>query len=94
MGMEFVPVGDTILVKVKKQGETKTASGLIMPAASNRNPTTGEIVAVGDTIEEGRFKAGEVLQWTENFGKEVKVLNEPYWLVPIEHVEGVFRKGN
>jgi len=42
------PLGDNVLVKVKKQ-EKKTKSGLVLPdTADDEKPQIGEVVAVGD----------------------------------------------
>ena len=50
--MNFQPLGDRVLVKVKEV-ETKTASGIIIPDnASQEKPTTAEVVAVGSEVKD------------------------------------------
>ena len=50
--MNFKPLGDRVLVKVK-EAETKTASGIIIPDnASKEKPTTAIVVAVSGDVED------------------------------------------
>ena len=50
--MNFQPLGDRVLVKVKEV-ETKTASGIIIPDnASQEKPTTAEVVAIGSEVKD------------------------------------------
>lgn len=50
--MNFQPLGDRILVKVKEV-ETKTASGIIIPDnASKEKPTQATVVSVGPDVKD------------------------------------------
>ena len=50
--MNFQPLGDRVLVKVKEV-ETKTASGIIIPDnASQEKPTTAEVIAIGSEVKD------------------------------------------
>jgi len=49
--MNFQPLGERVLVKIKEP-ETTTASGIIIPDnASKEKPNEAEVVAIGEKIE-------------------------------------------
>lgn len=49
--MNFQPLGDRVLVKIKEP-ETTTASGIIIPDnASKEKPNEAEVMAIGNDVE-------------------------------------------
>lgn len=44
---QVAPKGDRVLVKVAEQ-ETKTRGGILLPAAAQKRPTSGDVVSLGD----------------------------------------------
>lgn len=44
---QVAPKGDRVLVKVAEQ-ETKTRGGILIPAAAQKRPTSGDVVSLGD----------------------------------------------
>ena len=49
--MNFQPLGDRVLVKIKEP-ETTTASGIIIPDnASKEKPNQAEVIAIGPDVE-------------------------------------------
>jgi chaperonin GroES len=49
--MNFQPLGDRVLVKIKEP-ETTTASGIIIPDnASKEKPNEAEVMAIGSDVE-------------------------------------------
>ncbi|MDO8564541.1 MAG: co-chaperone GroES [bacterium] len=64
------PLGDKVLVREDlRQGETKTASGIIIPESvdSDRGAKKGEVVAVGP----GRFDDGKLVPMHVKIGDKV-----------------------
>lgn len=51
MNKNLQPLGDRVIVKMPEKGEKKSASGIILPEASQRGSATfGEVVLVGPGI--------------------------------------------
>ena len=63
MGQQVIPVGKKILIRPKK-AETKTASGLYLPEIAQKKEYKGEVVGLGQSVEE--IKLGDVVQYTEH----------------------------
>ena len=50
--MNFQPLGDRVLIKVK-EAETKTASGIYIPDnAEKEKPTQAEVIAIGSDVKD------------------------------------------
>lgn len=79
--IDFDPVGDRVIVKVKEDGEVKTQSGLIISVRDEANkelPQCGEIVALGtggtfpDCPDPSKiFKIGDVIYFNRYAGEEI-----------------------
>jgi len=83
------PLGDNVLVKVKKQ-EKKTKSGLVLPdTADDEKPQIGEIVAVGDDSEKIKVKVGQKIIFAKYTGTEIKLDNEEYLILKSEDILAV-----
>ena len=63
MGQQVIPVGKKVLIRPKK-AETKTASGLYLPEIAQKKEYKGEVVGLGQSVEE--IKLGDVVQYTEH----------------------------
>ena len=88
--MEFVPVGDRVLVKRTDEEET-SEGGIVLPGSATEKPSQGEVLAVGPgkTLDNGEIqavavKAGDVVVFGQYAGsntvkvdgEELVVLNE------------------
>lgn len=81
------PLFDNVLVK-PLEGQTKTASGIVLPDSAKEKPQMGEVMAVGpgafDEDGEKRMpmevKVGQKVLYKKWGGNEVKVNNEE-WLI-------------
>jgi chaperonin GroES len=83
------PLGDNVLVKVKKQ-EKKTKSGLVLPdTADDEKPQIGEVVAVGDDGEKVKVKVGQNIIFAKYTGTEIKLDNEEYLILKSEDILAV-----
>ncbi len=61
--MNFKPLGDRVLIKVKEV-ETQTASGIYIPDnAAQEKPTQAEIMAIGSDVKD--VKVGDQVVFTK-----------------------------
>jgi len=89
MDNKIQPLGENVLVKVKKQ-EKKTKSGLVLPdTADDEKPQIGEVVAVGDDNEKIKVKVGQNIIFAKYTGTEIKLDNEEYLILKSEDILAV-----
>lgn len=80
------PLGDNVLVKMKKQ-EKKTQSGIVLPdTADDEKPQIGEVIATGDDSKKIKVKAGDKIIFAKYSGTEIKVDNEEYLILKSEDI--------
>lgn len=84
--MNIKPIGKRILVKLVKE-EEKTASGIILPGASDKEkPSIGNVIAVGNDKELSEIKVGQKVIYSKYTGTEIKDNDEKYLILNIEDV--------
>lgn len=84
--MNIKPIGKRILVKLVKE-EEKTASGIILPGASDKEkPSIGNVIAVGSDKELAEIKVGQKVIYSKYAGTEIKDNDEKYLILNIEDV--------
>jgi len=77
--MNFKPLGDRVLIKVK-EAETKTASGIYIPDnAEKEKPTQAEIIAIGSEVKD--VKVGDNVVFTKFARSATVTLEETDYLV-------------
>ena len=87
--MNIKPLGENVLVKIKKQ-EKKTESGIVLPdTASDDKPQIGEVMAVGDDKEKIKVSVGDEIIFAKYTGTEVKVENREYLILKAEDILAV-----
>ncbi len=87
--MTIKPIGERVLVKPVKV-EEKTASGLIIPGAADKEkPNLGEITALGKGDELKDIKIGDKIIYAKFSGTEIKDKDEKYLILNIEDVLAV-----
>jgi chaperonin GroES len=83
------PIGDNVLVKVKKQEKT-TKSGIVLPdTADDEKPQMGEVVAVGTDEKKIKVKSGDKIIFAKYSGSEVKIADEEYLILKGEDILAV-----
>ena len=88
--MNFQPLGDRVLIKVK-EAETKTASGIYIPDnATQEKPTEAEIMAIGSDVKD--VKVGDQVVFTK-FARSATVTLEgiEYLVMEISEILGVMK---
>jgi chaperonin GroES len=84
--MNLKPLGDRVILKVKKSEDT-TKSGIVLPDNSKEKPLQAEVIAVGSgEIVDGKkvpldVKAGDQVIYSKFSGTEVKLGEEELLIV-------------
>lgn len=87
--MKIRPIGERVLVKLVKV-EEKTASGIILPGAGEKErPNIAEVIAVGKGEKLEDIKVGERVVYSKFSGTEIKDGEEKYIVLNIEDVLAV-----
>jgi chaperonin GroES len=99
VGTTIKPLFDYVLIK-PLEGETKTASGIVLPDSAKEKPQVGEIMAVGPgkacdctdkKCSDGKMilKKGQKVLYKKWAGNEVKVGMEEWLLVEQKEVMAI-----
>lgn len=87
--MKIKPIGERVLVKLVKV-EEKTASGIILPGAGDKEkPNIAEVIAVGTGKKLSEIKVGEKVVYSKFSGTEIKDGEDKYLILNIEDVLAV-----
>lgn len=87
--MKIKPIGERVLVKLVKV-EEKTASGIILPGAGDKEkPNIAEVIAVGTGEKLSEIKVGERVVYSKFSGTEIKDGEDKYLILNIEDVLAV-----
>lgn len=93
---KFQPLADRVLVK-RAPKETTTASGIILPTDSTKDPNEGEIVAVGPgqmdvtgTMHATTLAPGDKVLLPEYGGTKIKLGDEEAFLFRESDILGKF----
>lgn len=100
-GTTIQPLFDYVLIKAL-EGETKTASGIVLPDSAKEKPQVGEVMAVGPgktcdcddkkcECEAMVVKKGDKVLYKKWAGNEVKVGNEEWLLVEQKDVMAIVK---
>lgn len=81
------PLGDRIVLRVKKE-EEKSVGGIVLTTSAKEKPSTAEVVAIGDgrhthhgkVIEPG-VKVGDIVVFEKFAGTEIKDGSEEFLIV-------------
>ncbi|OGK16898.1 co-chaperone GroES [Candidatus Roizmanbacteria bacterium RIFCSPHIGHO2_01_FULL_39_12b] len=89
------PLFDYVLVK-PLEGQTQTASGIVLPDTAKEKPQVGEIMAIGPgtTNEQGKtvpmiVKVGQKVLYKKWGGNEVKVGSDEWLLIEQKDIMAV-----
>ena len=96
--MKLRPLADRVIVK-RLENETKTASGIYIPANAAEKPDQGEVLAAGSgrTSEEGKLvpltvKVGDRVLFGRYGGQPVKVDGEELLVMKEEDLFAIVEK--
>ncbi|MGF6906165.1 co-chaperone GroES [Fusobacterium sp. PH5-44] len=87
--MKIKPIGERVLIKPIKE-EEKTASGIILPGASDKEkPNLGVVIAVGKGEKLEDIKTNQTIVYNKYAGTEIKDGEEKYIILNGEDVLAV-----
>lgn len=93
--MKIRPLHDRVVVK-RKEEETKTAGGIVLPGSAKEKPTQGEVLAVGKgkILDNGEVrpmsvKVGDKVLFGQYSGNTVKIDGEEVVILSESELYGV-----
>ena len=90
MKKDIQPLGENVLVKIRK-GDSKTKSGLVLPdTASEDRPQEGKVMAVGNS-KNIKVKKGQTIIFTKYSGTEMKINGEDYLILKNEDILAIVK---
>lgn len=96
--MKIRPLQDRVIVK-RKEEETKTAGGIVLPGSAAEKPSQGEVVAVGPgrVLEDGQvrpldIKVGDVVVFGKYASNTVKLGEEEFLILSENEIYGVIEQ--
>ncbi len=91
--MNIKPLGKRVVLK-KIESEKKTQSGIILTEKKDDENQYGEIVAVGDKIEQKTLTVGKKVVYKKYSETVVKIDNEEIFIVDEEDLLGIIENGD
>lgn len=96
--MNIRPLHDRVVIR-RKEEETKTAGGIVLPGSATEKPQQGEVLAVGHgrLLDNGDvrpldLKVGDVVVFGQYSGQTIKVDGEELLIMQESEIFGVFEK--
>lgn len=98
--MNIQPIDERILVKPVEQEERKVGSLYIPDTASKERPQIGEVIAVGDDVEQKNetrkklselIKIGDRVVFSKYGGTEVKIEEVEHLIIPRNDILAVVK---
>lgn len=93
--MNIRPLHDRVVVR-RKEEETKTAGGIVLPGKAAEKPSQGEVVAVGTgrILDNGdvrplAVKAGDTVVFGQYAGSTIKVDGEELLIMSENEIFGI-----
>ncbi|MDZ7837513.1 MAG: co-chaperone GroES [Actinomycetota bacterium] len=85
--MNYKPLADRLLLKVKK-AEEKTKSGIVLPDSAKEKPQEGKVVAAGPGARDKKgeripmeVSVGQNVLYSKYSGTEVKIEDQEYLII-------------
>ena len=95
--IKFKPLSDNVLIDYEDKDEEKTKGGIIM--TYKKRPQQGIVVAVGPGKKTSKgerlpmtVKEGDEVKFAAFAGKEIKVDDKEYFLMPETDIQGIIEK--
>lgn len=96
--MKIRPLYDRIVVR-RKEEETKTAGGIVLPGSAKEKPNQGEVVAVGQgklldsgEVRQLSVKVGDQVVFGQYSGNNIKVDGDELIILSESEIFGVIEK--
>ena len=96
--MKIRPLYDRIVVR-RKEEETKTAGGIVLPGSAKEKPNQGEVVAVGQgkLLDSGEVrplsvKVGDQVVFGQYSGNNIKVDGDELIILSESEIFGIIEK--
>ena len=96
--MKIRPLQDRVVVR-RKEEETKTAGGIVLPGSAAEKPAQGEVLAVGpgQVMENGEkrpvdLKVGDIVVFGKYASNTVKIGDEELLILSENEIYGVIEK--
>jgi chaperonin GroES len=93
--MKIRPLYDNVVIK-RKEEETVTSGGIVLPGSAKEQPNQGEVVAVGEgkLLEDGtvrplQVKAGDKVVFGQYSGSKIKVDGDELIIMRENEIFGV-----
>ena len=93
--MKIRPLSDRVVVK-RKEEETVTAGGIVLPGTAKEKPTQGEVLAIGNgkALDSGEIrpmsvKVGDRVLFGQYSGNTVKIDGEEVVILSETEIYGV-----
>ena len=93
--MKIRPLQDRVVVR-RKEEETKSAGGIVLPGSAAEKPAQGEVLAVGSgkIMENGEkrpvdLKVGDIVVFGKYASNTVKIDNEELLILSESEIYGV-----
>ena len=93
--MKIRPLQDRVVVK-RKEDETKTAGGIVLPGSAAEKPSQGEVVAVGPgrvldngSVKKVDLKVGDKVIFGKYASNTVKIGDEELLILSENEIYGV-----
>ncbi len=93
--MKIRPLHDRIVVR-RKEEETKTAGGIVLPGSASEKPNQGEVVAVGTgrilqngDIQPMAISVGDTVLFGQYGANEVKIDGEELLIMSESEIYGI-----
>jgi chaperonin GroES len=86
--MKVKPLGDRILIKIT-EGESKTASGIIIPQTAQEKTQNGVVIAVGTDKDVIKVKEGDKVMYDKYAGAQIKIDGTDHLIVKFADVLAV-----
>jgi chaperonin GroES len=85
------PLGNRVLLRVLEE-ESMTASGLVLPDTAKEKPQRGEVVAIGDEVEEdGKLAVGDRVIFPKYSGTDLRLDGTDYLIIDAADLLAVLR---
>lgn len=95
--MNIRPLHDRVVVR-RKEEETTTKSGIVLPGSATEKPTQGEVLAVGTgrvqsngDVQPLAVKVGDTVLFGQFSGQTVKIHGEELLIMKEDEIYGVIK---
>jgi co-chaperonin GroES (HSP10) len=83
-------IGEYVLIKQEKVGETKTESGLIIPADSKQS-NKGTVESISENVKDPGFKEGDTVVFSSYSRDVVMIDDEEFLIMPFKDIKMVLK---